>query len=162
MKTILIFASLFFGLSVFAQTPKPPATTSAPIDWTVTEAGANSPEFQNCPECRRLANQNPVNAQGQQLVINWDRVRSRYSFDSLSQEDKAAVLGDLQPGDRETIEDRLARTKYSHAFDSTGGGASLKDRVSGGLGARLGLGDNSKVNFKVGRNKLMIKIEKKF
>lgn len=151
MKTL--FISIFFlSFSTFAVEPA-----------ARTESGVNSAEFSDCPKCVRVLNNNPVNAQGEQLVINWEQMQSRYSFSSLSKEDQAALLRDLGPGDRETLTERSTRLKIKPSAFATGNaGDTIQDRMSGGLGRRLGLGEGAKLKVKVGKSKFMIKYEKKF
>jgi hypothetical protein len=158
---------LFLTTSTFAADPVPPAqpaATSVPNEWTVkTESGVSTADFSDCPQCIRVLNENPVNAQGEQLVINWERLQSRYSFNSLSKEDQAALLRELGPGDRETLAERSARLKIKPPTFATGNnGDTIQDRMSSGVGRRLGLGNGAKVKVKVGKNKFQIKYEKKF
>ena len=150
MKTVNLLIILFLALPVLAD-PAPPAPT---------EAGVGAPEFQTCAECKAILNNNPINAQGQQLVINWDRVRSRYSFDSLPREDQMAILGHLGPEDRETLSERANRMnlnpKRPDSFDAK---SSVTDNIGDRVAAATGMGN---FRFKVGKKKLMFQYKRKF
>ena len=119
-----------------------------------------TPEFQNCAECKAFLNSNPVSPQGQQLVINWDKIKSRYSFNSLPRDDQQAILGHLGPEDTETLVERANRLNLSNRRKPTDeSGSSIQDNISDHIADATGMGN---FRVKVGRKKLGVQWKKKF
>ena len=151
MKTIAATIILFFGFSIFAQTPpRPVATTSVSDEWTVkTESGVTTPEFSDCPSCARLQGDHPP-------AINFGRLNSQYSFNALPKDEQAKLLRELGPGAFETPAEREARLKGKVPIFATSEGGAI-ERVRN-LGR---FGKSSKIKLKLGKNP-GIKYEVKF
>jgi hypothetical protein len=120
MKTYL-FVVLFFllvGQLTLSDEPSkdPNLAMSRPSDRSKTEADQPRMDY-FCLDCGSGVTH--PSKQLDELVINWDLVRSKYSFSSLPREDQEAILKSLDRSDRETIAQQATRRGFELNLDKS-------------------------------------------
>lgn len=162
MKTyiLLVLSFLFIGQMTLSEEPsKDPNLAMRPASADTTEADSLDVKITECKDCATLASPSP---QVEQLVINWDKIKSRYSFSSLPHDDQQSILKTLRAEDYETLAQQAQRrlnedkVKKKPASDDTV--ENLKDMVREHTGGFTG-----KIIRKDGKpNGIKIEYKKKF
>ena len=121
-----------------------------------------APETKDCPQCSANSSNNSLD-QAEQLMINWDKVKSRYSFSALPREDQAEILGQLSADDHETFAEKARRLhlkptkKYLDPNENSK--AAVQERLGDKVAAATGMGG---MRVKLGAKKFMIQYKKKW
>lgn len=155
----LVLSFLLIGQLTLSEEPSKDPNLAMPASRDVTEADSVRVQITNCPDCDKLA---PPSKQAEQLVINWDKIKSRYSFSSLPADDQKAILAQLKADDYETLAERAERRLKLESGDkrpvSDDTAENLKDIVRGYTGGFTG-----KIIRENGKPKgLKIEYKKKF
>lgn len=155
----LVVSFLLIGQLTLSEEPSKDPNLAMPASKDVTEADSVRVQITNCPDCSKLA---PPSKQAEELVINWDKIKYKYSFASLPADDQRALLSQLKADDYETLAERSRRklnldaaVKKSASDDTV---ENIKDVVRGYTGGFTG-----KVIRENGKPKgLKIEYKKKF
>lgn len=108
--TLLVLSFLFIGQMTLSEEPsKDPNLAKRPVSAAATEADSLDVKITECKDCANLASASP---QVDQLVINWDKIKSRYSFSRLPHDDQQAILKTLTPEEYETLAQQAQRRLF--------------------------------------------------